>query len=416
MKVPRGRLLSSLSGGLGLVALALPASAAGARDRRQGRPADPGVAVQLGGRDRAGGLLRRAVDAVAAARSCRSSTENGCSGWPRLLEWLASLVGVALFALVLYSGFAGAQVPNANFSVTFIYVIFWVGMPLAERAVRRRLPRLQPVADLRAGAPRAERGARAGRRSRGPLLRYPRWLGVWPSVGVIVGFAWLELVYIPVDREHPSHAGGAVARVLPRDAGRDGVVRRRGVGRAGGRIRRLLQPALAAVGAVPGRGGRTCICGGLLSGVTDLQIRPGHGRPDLHDHRHDHVRRVQQRRSLAQHRAEPAATVRRSRLLPDAGARARLLGRAAVLHRADQRRSTGSASRACAASAQRYDTPSADRRVRAHARPDRVRLRARPLLLAAALARSRRSATWPRTRSATARTCSARAAIRSTIR
>src|SRR5271165_4259985 len=51
---------------------------------------------------------------------------------PRAVEWLASLVGVGLFGLVLYSGFAGAQVPNANFDVTFIYVIFWVGMPLAS--------------------------------------------------------------------------------------------------------------------------------------------------------------------------------------------------------------------------------------------------------------------------------------------
>ena len=46
---------------------------------------------------------------------------------PRALEWLASAIGVGLFALVLYSGFAGAQVTKANFSVTFIYVIFWVG-------------------------------------------------------------------------------------------------------------------------------------------------------------------------------------------------------------------------------------------------------------------------------------------------
>ena len=27
---------------------------------------------------------------------------------------------------------------------------------------------------------------------------------MWPSVAAIVGFAWLELVYIPADREHPS--------------------------------------------------------------------------------------------------------------------------------------------------------------------------------------------------------------------
>src|ERR1700740_167578 len=44
---------------------------------------------------------------------------------PAALVWLASLLGVALFALVLYSGFAGTEVWSENFSVTFIYVIFW---------------------------------------------------------------------------------------------------------------------------------------------------------------------------------------------------------------------------------------------------------------------------------------------------
>src|ERR1700690_3480386 len=43
---------------------------------------------------------------------------------PALFEWLACLLGLGLFALVVYSGFAGAQETNANFSVTFIYVVF----------------------------------------------------------------------------------------------------------------------------------------------------------------------------------------------------------------------------------------------------------------------------------------------------
>ena len=42
---------------------------------------------------------------------------------PAALEWLACLVGVGLFVLVVYSGLAGAQVPLANLDVTFIYTI-----------------------------------------------------------------------------------------------------------------------------------------------------------------------------------------------------------------------------------------------------------------------------------------------------
>ncbi len=118
-----------------------------------------------------------------------------------VLARLASLVGLGLFALVLYSGFAGTQVSTANFSVTFIYVLFWVGVPVASvlfgdvfaafspwrscaRAIRWVGRRLAPRAFERAP------------------LRYPERLGVWPAVAGLIGFAWLELVYVA--REEPS--------------------------------------------------------------------------------------------------------------------------------------------------------------------------------------------------------------------
>src|SRR5580704_10883780 len=49
---------------------------------------------------------------------------------PRAVDVLGNVVGVGLFVVVVYSGFAGAQVWSVNFSVTFIYVVFWVGMPV----------------------------------------------------------------------------------------------------------------------------------------------------------------------------------------------------------------------------------------------------------------------------------------------
>jgi hypothetical protein len=114
---------------------------------------------------------------------------------PARLEPLLNLIGLALFALVLYGGFAGAQIANANFSVTFIYVVFWVGLPLLSvlfgdifgvfspwRSCARALywiaRRITPKAFTR------------------PVLRYPSWLGVWPAVAGLIGFGWLELVYL----------------------------------------------------------------------------------------------------------------------------------------------------------------------------------------------------------------------------
>jgi hypothetical protein len=122
---------------------------------------------------------------------------------PAVVARLANVFGVGLFVLVVYAGFAGAQVPNANFSITFVYVVFWVGMPVASVLFGDVFRALSPWRSCarairwlgRQIAPRAF--------SRAPL-RYPHKLGVWPAVAVLIGFAWLELVYVPADRDHPA--------------------------------------------------------------------------------------------------------------------------------------------------------------------------------------------------------------------
>src|ERR1700689_1057097 len=120
---------------------------------------------------------------------------------PAMLEWLAALGWVGLFAVVIYSGFAGAQVTQANFSVTFIYVVFWVGMPVASVAFGDVFKAFSP---WRTCARVMWALVRLARRAKqvSPLLRYPQWLGMWPAVAGIVGFAWLELIY--VERDRPS--------------------------------------------------------------------------------------------------------------------------------------------------------------------------------------------------------------------
>jgi hypothetical protein len=120
---------------------------------------------------------------------------------PAAAAHLASLAGVAVFALVLYSGFAGTDVPSANFSVTFIYVIFWVGLPVASVIFGDIFAAINPWRSCARAIRWAVRrvAPRAGARAR---LRYPEWLGMWPAVACLIGFAWLELVY--VERDRPS--------------------------------------------------------------------------------------------------------------------------------------------------------------------------------------------------------------------
>ncbi len=122
---------------------------------------------------------------------------------PAFVEPLCGLLGVGAFAIVVYCAFAGSTIALANLAPTAIYVHFWVGIPLLSvllgnvfrlfnpwRATYRGLTavlfRLAPSLDA---AP----------------LRYPAWLGRWPAVAGLVGFAWLELVY--VNRDVPSTLG-----------------------------------------------------------------------------------------------------------------------------------------------------------------------------------------------------------------
>ena len=112
----------------------------------------------------------------------------------RLLEPVAGLIGVALYALIIYAGLAGTQTATANIVPTFIYVIFWVGIPFASLLVGDVFRAFNPwraIARAVAWAATRVRGGREGP----PPLAYPPWLGRWPAAAVILGFAWLELVY-----------------------------------------------------------------------------------------------------------------------------------------------------------------------------------------------------------------------------
>ena len=111
---------------------------------------------------------------------------------PRFVTPLCGLVGVALFAVVIWAGYAGVDSYTANFDPTFIYVIFWVGVPLASVVFGDLFSAFSPWRALA----RASRwlGMRTGVEWKPPLT-YPAWLGRWPVVAGLFAFGWLELIY-----------------------------------------------------------------------------------------------------------------------------------------------------------------------------------------------------------------------------
>jgi hypothetical protein len=207
MRVRRRRKLPFLLGGLAVAALAIPASAQA--HGIVGR-ADLPIPVWLFSWTAAIVLVVSFVALSTLWRTPQLQEQHlrEVVRLPRALELLASAVGVGLFALVLYSGFVGAQVALANFAVTFIYVIFWVGTPLASVLfgdVFRAFSPWRTCARVLNALVRLIRSpSRSSAASEVRQWRYPERLGMWPAVAVIVGFAWLELVYEPADRDRPS--------------------------------------------------------------------------------------------------------------------------------------------------------------------------------------------------------------------
>jgi hypothetical protein len=104
---------------------------------------------------------------------------------------LCGAVGALLLGLVVYAGFRGSSNPNDNFTPTFVYITFWIGLlPLSLlfgdvfrafnpwRAVGRAIAW---VTSRAAGAPLPA------------PFSYPRRLGRWPAVVGVIAFGWMEL-------------------------------------------------------------------------------------------------------------------------------------------------------------------------------------------------------------------------------
>jgi hypothetical protein len=109
---------------------------------------------------------------------------------------LCGAIGVAAFGLVVVAGLAGSQTPLDNLAPTAVFVVFWVGFPVASALLGDVFAAFNPWR----GVARAIGWVLRGRTGR--PLPYPEWLGRWPAAGSILAFGWLELVY--VDRQHPA--------------------------------------------------------------------------------------------------------------------------------------------------------------------------------------------------------------------
>jgi hypothetical protein len=112
-------------------------------------------------------------------------------GW---VVGLCGALGVALFGLVVYAGFAGTKEATLNLAPNVVYVHFWVGVVVASVLLGDIFAAFNPWRAVgRAAGWAIHRVARVGSVPRRP---YPPSWGRWPAALGILAFAWLELVYV----------------------------------------------------------------------------------------------------------------------------------------------------------------------------------------------------------------------------
>ncbi len=100
----------------------------------------------------------------------------------RAVEVVCGVIGVAVLALVLTTGYAGPDTPLDNFAPTFVFIIFWVGLVFLSVLFGDLFRAFNPWRAL-------GRVLLAWREPR----PYPERLGRWPATVGLFAFTWIEL-------------------------------------------------------------------------------------------------------------------------------------------------------------------------------------------------------------------------------
>jgi hypothetical protein len=112
-----------------------------------------------------------------------------------ILRLVGNFVAVILFVLVVIAGLFGTRNPEMNLAPTLVWIIGWVGLSLVVACIGNTWPALDP---WRALFETTNALVHRMRKTGGIALgwTYPRALGAWPAVILLVMFAWLEVVYL----------------------------------------------------------------------------------------------------------------------------------------------------------------------------------------------------------------------------
>jgi hypothetical protein len=100
----------------------------------------------------------------------------------RGVAWVVRLVGVAVLALVVLSGFLAPSKPETNFAILVVWAGWWAGYAMSTYLLGNTWPTVNPWRTLATLLPSE------GMRS------YPERYGAWPSVVGLLALVWIEVV------------------------------------------------------------------------------------------------------------------------------------------------------------------------------------------------------------------------------
>jgi hypothetical protein len=135
------------------------------------------------------------VSAPAAALAVRGGSDRtGRNLYPAIGKVHLGTIGLVVASLLLLDGLAGGALGDplsvtANPLPLLIWVSFWVGLGVVSALVGNLWDFISPLSA--AGRALDHSLARRGVDAR----RYPDWLGVWPSVLLLLAWTWTELVW-----------------------------------------------------------------------------------------------------------------------------------------------------------------------------------------------------------------------------
>ena len=111
-----------------------------------------------------------------------------------VLRAACRFVALMLFALTVVAGLFGTGDPMMNLAPTLVWIVWWVGLSLMVACLGNIWPALDPWRTL---FETMNAIARRLGRNNGIVLgcAYPRVIGAWPAVILLLALAWFEVVY-----------------------------------------------------------------------------------------------------------------------------------------------------------------------------------------------------------------------------